>query len=148
MKKTIWIIAASLLSLSALAQDDYYSHLYRGKMDGFGEKSRSITLYLRSHVSECTGDTIYSGMYRYDGISNWLELQIHTDEESHFIMVEYPFTGVLMLRSLEHELRGRWLSPDGSRTHDMYLFIQKMDAERREVFEDTYEELIWSNHDC
>jgi hypothetical protein len=44
--------------------------LYKGTVNG----KMPVTLFIQSVENGCGGDPFYNAMYRYDKVSNWLEL--------------------------------------------------------------------------
>ncbi len=143
MKHYSIILLLLVMSKVIMAQEQKYE-LYRGHIND----EIPITLYLRSTQGQCSGATLYSGMYRYDSQSKWLEVEITTNGKSEFVMVEDNFTGVLILKNGKDGLRGKWISPDMKR--QMNVLLQKRDLEKKErqKLEAEYDDLIWQNHDC
>jgi hypothetical protein len=101
----------TLSGLFAVMQAQTKSFLYTGTVDG----KMQVTLYLQEEENGCGGDPFYSGVYRYDKVSNWLQLNISKNDKNQYAMVEYGFTGLMIVRKEGAVMTGVWISPDGKR---------------------------------
>ena len=115
--------------------------VYAGTMDG----NMPITIYLQPEEHPCSMDTIYEGMYLYDGKSKWIQLNITKNEQNQFVLVEYGFTGVMVLSKKGKELNGIWISPNGKRQLKVTFKKTKIPTKR---FEDKFEKVNYENYDC
>ena len=120
------------------------SYLYKGTVDG----KLPITMYLKSEDNGCTPKLQYEGMYKYDKVSNWLQLEVTTNDKGQFILTEYDFTGVLILQKTAEGFNGIWISPDTKRQLKVVLKKEKLSEKDKEQYEDKYEKLNHSNYDC
>lgn len=145
MKTTPWLVLALIAGAGvpppALCANA--DHVYRGTL---GE--RSIELYLAEREQPCNGAPMYHGMYRYDGNTGWLQLQITANAKRQFVMVENGLSGVLMLKEAGRELSGDWTSPDHTRRWPVKLRRQPVDAKGIEAMEDAHEKVNHRNNDC
>lgn len=145
MKTTPWLalalIAGAGVPLPAPCANA--DHVYRGTL---GE--RSIELYLAEREQPCNGEPMYHGMYRYDGNTGWLQLQITANAKRQFVMVENGLSGVLMLKEAGRELSGDWMSPDHARRWPVKLRRQPVDSKGIEAMEDAHEKVNHQNNDC
>lgn len=134
-------IATLICILSVKAQT---TELYTGTLN----ENIPITLYLIAEENACTTDTMYRGMYQYDGKSKWIQLDITTDKKTRFVLVEYNFTGVLILEKSNAELNGIWISPDYKKQLEVKLHKTEIPKKRKETLENDYEEVNYENYDC
>ncbi|WP_326983361.1 hypothetical protein VUJ46_02090 [Chryseobacterium sp. MYb264] len=100
MKIKTLLIAAALFCFSKISAQEIKKHLFKGTIDQF-----PVTLYLVEEVSGCP-TTNYSGMYKYDKVSNWLYLDISDDEENRLVMVEGGITGIISVKKVGETLKG------------------------------------------
>lgn len=128
------------LSTSAWAES-LSGQLYKGYV---GDKP--VTLYLKTEDA-CGLGPASSGMYRYDGKSEWLELEI-TRSDSQFAMVEDGFTGLLMVTRDGKQLNGMWISPDRKRQWPVRLLEAPLSKEDVDTYGNRLEKLNYGNHDC
>ena len=144
MTKTIITTFLLLTTLFTSNAQEIKTELYEGKMDG----KTPITLYLQSYENGCTADPIYDGMYKYNGKIEWLQVNITTNNNTQFVLVEYGFTGVLFLNKEGDKFEGTWISPDTKR--QLKVTFRKVDIskENMKVLEDTFEEVNYINYDC
>jgi hypothetical protein len=144
MKKTIVLFSLFMVGcLATIAQNKNYI-LYKGTMDG----KLPITMYVTSADNECNADLLWRGMYKYDKLSKWLQLDITTNESNQFSMVEYRFTGAFILQKTPSGISGIWISPDGKRQLKVNLKEIPMKAAEREKYDDLLEKLNYENNDC
>ncbi len=141
--KITLLICTLLMSLSIKAQS-VISYLYKGKMDDKME----VTLYLQEYGDPCNGKPLYRGMYKYDGVSKWLALEISTDDQGNFIMTERPYTGTMLLKKKMDKYIGTWLKPDGTKRLKVEWRQQYLSSDEMERYEKDYEELIYFLDDC
>ncbi len=143
-QKLSLLIGIVLLSLCGTAQSDPGGYLYRGQMDG----KLNVTMYLHEGTNECNGNKIYSGMYKYDGVSKWLLLEIRVDSSENYIMIERPYTGTMQLKKKLNQLIGVWLSPDGQRRLKVQWRQQPLSTELENEYSDQYEKRYYEINDC
>lgn len=144
MKRKILITILILTAFVKLQAQELESEVYTGFMND----KMSITLYLQPQENECNGEIYYDGMYQYDGVSNWLQLNITENDKMQFVMVEHKFTGVLILQKAKYSLTGIWISPDSKKQYKVELHQAAMPTKEVESFDDTFEELNYENNDC
>ncbi|MDQ1163137.1 hypothetical protein QE422_003505 [Chryseobacterium sp. SORGH_AS 447] len=135
-------IALSGISVSFKAQTK--SFLYQGTVDS----KMPVTLYLQEEENGCGADPFYNGIYRYDQISNWLQLSISGNGKNQYAMVEYGFTGLMILRKEGNLMKGIWISPDGKRQLPVILQEQKIGPKQIESYKDMLEKINYENNDC
>ena len=111
MIKKTFVTIITFLVLTQLNAQSFKPEVFEGLMND----KMPITLFLKSQQHDCTPDIMYSGMYKYNGISNWLQLDITTDKKMQFVLVEYGFTGVLVLTKTTDGFTGIWISPNSKR---------------------------------
>jgi hypothetical protein len=92
MFRRILFIIAFAMSFSLHAQNT--PTLYKGTVNG----KMPVTLFIQSVENGCGGDPFYNAMYRYDKVSNWLELSVTEGAKQQFAMVEEGFTGLMILK--------------------------------------------------
>lgn len=141
MKKIFLLIF--LLSIFSLNAQNVKTYLYKGVVD-----SRPVTLFVTSSYNECIADLSYMGMYKYDKISNWLQLDITTNGKNHFIMVEYGFSGVMILKKDKNSFSGIWISPDTKKQLRVELKEQVLSPKQSKELEDKLENVNYENYDC
>ncbi len=110
MKKTLLICL--LVSLTSLISARETQHML---LRGYMNENMPITLFLTLELSECSGSMEFQGMYKYDKVSKWLPLAIHTNDDMELVGVELGFTGLMILKYYEMTLSGYWYSPDNNR---------------------------------
>lgn len=120
------------------------SYLYKGSIDG----KMPVTLYMKAEENNCTAELMYTAMYRYDNRSLWLQLEVTANQKAQFSMVEYDFTGLMILKKDGNVLSGTWISPDGKRQLKVSLKRTGMSDQEKETYEKKLEEVNYSNHDC
>jgi hypothetical protein len=138
------IIVVFLLIQSGISHAQKESaKLYRGTLD-----KMQVTLYLKTMANECGGYDIYMAMYKYDKKSEWLQLDIHSNEKSDWCMTEIGFTGVMILKSGNKVMNGIWISPDGKKQLKVSLIQQPLSETERKKMEDKLEQVNYENFDC
>ena len=125
------------------AQEETKVYLYKGNIDG----NKPVTLYLRQEISGCPTIS-YSGIYKYNHVSNWLFLEISDDGKNQFVMVESGITGVLMMMIIGNTLQGKWISPDAKKQLNVFLKEIPMTAKETQSYENQYEQLNYELNDC
>ena len=145
---TAALLAATLLPRAASAGDQTSVLQYTGRV---GE--RAVTMYLKDEPAPCGGTArLITAAYRYDGVSQWLELRVSNDERGHLAMVESGLaagvSGALMLVRDGSVLKGKWISPDGERLLPARFDQAPTSAKKREEIEDTLEKVHYENDDC
>jgi hypothetical protein len=120
------------------------SYLFKGKVDG----KMLITMYLKSEENACTGDINYQGMYKYNNISNWLQLSISHNSKDQFIFTEYGFTGVLILQKTTDGFKGIWISPDTKRQLKVELKKESLTEKDKQLYEEKFDKVNYENYDC
>ncbi|WP_057970534.1 hypothetical protein [Lysobacter antibioticus] len=142
-------LALALLSWTGLAcAGESIATRYTGHVG-----KRAATLYLVDQESGCGGgQRLLTGMYRYDGVSQWLSVQATRDEAGHLALVENGrvtgVTGAMMLNGRGGALKGRWISPDGERLLPVELHEAALSKAEREKLDDQLERLAHENDDC
>lgn len=141
-------LSAALAATAALAQDDTRLTLYTGRV---GE--RAVTMYLKDEPAPCGGDLrLITAIYRYDGVSKWLELDANSDRKGRLALVESnPGSGVsgaMMLVRDGDGLKGKWISPDGERVLPARFQPAPAPAKKRREMEETLEKVHYDNNDC
>ncbi|WP_123845288.1 hypothetical protein [Chitinophaga lutea] len=144
----LWIILTCLLaSLQAHAQEGGTPYLYKGTVDG----KLPVTMFLHAVPSECSGEMIYQGIYRYDKTAepdNWLLLNIDHNGKNQFVMVETGFSGVLVLRKVGDTLTGIWLHPDGQKQMKVELKKKPVTEGQAEKYMNELDAANERDHDC
>ena len=143
MTRTI-LLLITLSGLFAVMRAQTKSFLYTGTIDG----KMQVTLYLQEEENGCGGDPFYSGIYRYDKVSNWLQLSISKNNKNQYAMVEDGFTGLMIVRKEGTGLKGLWISPDGKRQLPVILNNQAIHPKQAESYRETLEKINYENHDC
>ena len=141
MKKIYLNLFLILFGQCVFAQE-VKTYLYKGTID-----KMPVTLYLIENISGCPSTT-YEGMYKYDKISNWLQLEISDDEDKKLVMVENRITGILSLKKQNNSLNGYWISPDGNKKLNVQLKEVPLTNKIKEELEDKFEKVNYENHDC
>lgn len=144
MKKILITSIIILTALIKLNAQELQSEIYTG----FLNEKMPITLYLQPNENECNGTVYYEGMYKYDGVSNWLQLNITKNAKMQFVMVEHHFTGVLILQKSKHSFTGIWISSDSKQQYKTELNLVTVHTKEMESFDDTFEEVNYENNDC
>jgi len=132
-----------LLFVFGLNAQDLGSEVYKGKL---GDKM--ITLFIQSQEHPCNSDILYSGMYKYDSSNKWIQLNISTNDKDQFILVEYDFTGVLILGKSSSEFKGSWISPDAERQLKVKVEKEKISEGKMEFYLNKFEKVNYENNDC
>ena len=107
-----------------------------------------ITMYLKSEDNGCTTKLIYQGMYKYNNVSNWLQLDITQNDKDQYIFVEYGFSGVLILQKTKDGFNGIWISPDAKKQLKVELRKEILNGKDKEVYEKKLEKVNYENNDC
>ena len=141
--RTICIVLFLTIFLPAFGQNSV-SYCYKGKMDG----KMPITMFIKSQDNGCTADLVYQGMYKYDGVSNWLQLEISQNKSGQFIFVEYHFSGVMILKKTPDGFSGLWISPDTKKQLKVELHKENLNEKDRMNLEDKFEKVNYENNDC
>lgn len=87
MKKTVlfFILCFSFLSNLQAQSEAPVSNLYKGTIDG----KFPITLYIKTQESPCTGELMFTSMYRYNKSNDWIQLRVTQNaKENEFVLVE------------------------------------------------------------
>ena len=142
MNRLLFLFAFLLLPLAMRAQM-VESAAFKGTIGTF-----PITLYFQAQTNECTADTAYYGMYKYDGKSEWLHLNMDANTKKQFVLVEHGFTGVLMVTRRGDVLEGTWYSPDRKKTLPVKLRKQGQTPGELKKMEDVFEKLSHDLFDC
>ena len=142
LKQILSVIIFSLSFIFAKAQNN--STLYKGTVDG----KMPVTLFLQSVENGCGGDSFYNAMYRYEKVSNWLELNVTEGAKQQFAMVEHGFTGLMILKKEGDAMNGIWISPDNKRQLPVQLKKEPISKKDREGYEEKMEKVSYENHDC
>ena len=144
--KTKLIITVTLLMFSILsqAQDSFRFFYAEGLMDG----KMKVTMVGTSEISSCTAETLYMIMYKYDNTSKWLLLDVDYDDKSNFSMVEYGFTGLMILKETPKNFNGIWISPDQKRQLKVNFEKKKVSEAQQERLIQILEDLNYSYNDC
>lgn len=120
------------------------SFLYKGTVDN----KMPITLYMQAEENGCGADPYYSAIYRYEKVSNWLQLDISTNDKNQYAMVEYGFTGLMILKKEGNTLKGTWISPDGKRQLQVILKQENLTPKQIENYKNILDKVNYENHDC
>lgn len=122
------------------------SMLYKGTIDG----KTAITFYAKEEENPCTADLMYTSMYRYDKSGSWIQLDITQNKksENQFVLVEYGFSGVMILKKEGTNFNGIWISPDGKRQLKVNLKEVRMTKKETETYADKMEKVNYENNDC
>lgn len=139
-----FLVIMAVSGLFAALQAQTKSFLYKGTVD----RKMPVTLYLQQEENGCGGDPSYSGIYRYDNVSTWLQLSISKNDKNQYAMVEYGFTGLMIVRKEGSVITGVWISPDGKRQLPVMLKEQAISPKQAESYKDTLEKINYENHDC
>lgn len=144
--KTKLIITVTVLMFSILshAQDSFRFFYAEGLMDG----KMKVTMVGTSNVWDCTAETYYTVMYKYDNVSNWLLLDVDHDGKNNFSMVEYGFTGLMILKETPKNFNGIWISPDQKRQLKVNFEKKKVSEAQQERLIQILEDLNYSYNDC
>lgn len=142
LKQILSVIIFSLSFIFAKAQNN--STLYKGTVDG----KMPVTLFLQSVENGCGGDPFYNAMYRYEKVSNWLELNVTEGAKQQFAMVEQGFTGLMILKKEGDTMNGIWISPDNKRQLPVQLKKVSISKKDRDDYEEKMEKVSYENHDC
>lgn len=148
MKKVLFfiVICFSILNQLAAQSQTPASNLYKGTLDG----KTPITIYIKTEENPCTADLMYTSMYRYNKSKKWIQLDItqNKKKENEFVMVEYGFSGVLILQKTGNSFSGLWISPDTKKQLKVDLKEATMNKKELENYEKTMEKVNYENHDC
>jgi len=144
MKKIITVLLFSFFIIHTAKAQQAKTYFYKGTVDG----KMPITLYLKAEENACTPDLNYTGMYQYDKVSNWLQVNITQNEKKQFVMVEYGFTGVLILSQTPTSFEGLWISPDAKRQLKVKFKKVPLTSKEIKTYENKMEQLNYENNDC
>lgn len=142
LRKFLLILAFTTYFTSLQAQNT--STLYKGTVNG----KMQVTLFLQSVENGCGGDPYYNGMYRYEKVSNWLQLNVTEGIKQQFAMVEEGFTGLMILKKEGDMMNGTWISPDNKKQIPVQLKKVTISKKEMQTYEDKMEKLNYENHDC
>lgn len=141
-RKVLFILTFIMSCVALQAQNS--SSLYKGTVNG----KMPVTLFLQSVENGCGGDPFYNAMYRYEKVSNWLELNVTEGAKGQFAMVEEGFTGLMILKKEGETMSGTWISPDGKKQIPVQLTKVNIGKKDMESYEKKMEQLNYENHDC
>lgn len=142
LKQILLILAITISSISLHAQNN--PTLYKGTVNG----KMPVTLFIEAIENGCGGDPYYNAMYRYEKVSNWLQLNVTEGAKQQFAMVEESFTGVMILKKNGDMMNGTWISPDGKKQIPVELKKVTISKKEMESYQDRMEKLNYENHDC
>ena len=140
--KNILVFLLLFIGGAVKAQETTF-HLYKGTVDGL-----PVTLFLKAEYNGCTADAFYQGMYQYDKKSTWLQVYPTRNDKNQFVMVEYGFSGVMILQKTGKNFTGTWISPDTKRQLKVVLKEMPLNKADKEKHEKKLEEVNYENHDC
>lgn len=143
MFKQLLLILVVTMS-STLMQAQNTSALYKGTVNG----NMPVTLFIQSVENGCGGDPYYTAMYRYDKVSNWLQLNVTEGIKQQFALVEEGFTGLMILKKEGDMMNGTWISPDSKKQIPVQLKKVTISKKEMGTYEDKMEKLNYENHDC
>ncbi len=142
MKMKIAAFAIALFSFGKISAQEIKKHLFKGTIDKF-----PVTMYLVEEISGCP-TTHYTGMYKYDNVSNWLYLEISDDEENRLVMVEGGITGIISVKKIGETLKGFWISPDGNKKLNVNLKKVPTNSKTIKPYEEKYDNVNYEMNDC
>lgn len=142
MRLKITTILLFLFSFGSIHAQEIKKHLYKGTIDKY-----PVTLYLVEEISGCP-TTSYTGMYKYDNVSNWLYLDISDDEKSRLVMVEGGITGIISVKKINDTLKGYWISPDGNKKLNISLKEIPTNSKTLKPYEEKYDQVNYEMNDC
>ena len=118
--------------------------LYEGTID----EKHKITMFL-SVEDPCGGNPYVIGMYQYNDQEEWIELTIaYNEEEGRYCMMEYLFTGVMILKKTDSIMEGIWISPDAKKQLPVKLQKKTLSRLQKELYSEIMEELNYLHNDC
>lgn len=133
-----------MFSILSQAQDSFRFFYAEGLMDG----KMKVTMVGTSEISSCTAETLYMIMYKYDNTSKWLLLDVDYDDKSNFSMVEYGFTGLMILKETPKNFNGIWISPDQKKQLKVNFEKKKVSTAQQEKLIQILDELNYTNNEC
>jgi hypothetical protein len=139
-----FLLFIALLSSFIIIKSQTKSFLYKGIVDS----KMPITLYIQSEENGCGADPFFGAVYKYDKVSNWLQLDISKNDKEQYAMVEYGFTGLMILKKDGNTLKGTWISPDGKRQLPVILKQENLTPKQTESYKNILEKVNYENHDC
>ncbi|MGU3373632.1 hypothetical protein [Chryseobacterium sp. M5A1_1a] len=142
LKQILLILTITLFSVSLYAQNN--STIYKGTVNG----KMPVTLFIQTVENGCGGDPYYNAMYRYEKVSNWLQLNVTEGVKQQLAMVEEGFTGLMILKKEGDMMNGTWISPDGKKQIPVELKKVTVSKKEMESYQDRMEKLNYENHDC
>ena len=120
------------------------STLYKGTVNG----KMAITLFFQSVDSDCGSGVYYNAMYKYDNVSNWLELNVTEGTQKQFAMVEERFTGLMIIKKEGDMMNGTWIGPEGKKQLPVQLKKVTVSSKEMEKYRSKMEQINYENHDC
>lgn len=148
MKKTFILTAFAILfcAWKATAQEGRTPQLYEGSIDG----KLPITLYLVSVARDCGGDPYYQCIYRYNKNKDnaWLSLNVEYNQKNQFILVEYRFSGVMILQKNAEGFSGIWIHPNGTTQKKVVLKKTHLPEADIKKYEDYMDKAFYNTDDC
>jgi len=142
MKFKITAILLMLFSFGKISAQEIKKYLYKGTIDKY-----PVTLYLIEEISGCP-TTHYTGMYKYDNVSNWLYLEISDDEENRLVMVEGGITGIISVKKTGTALQGYWISPSGNKKLNVNIKEVPTNAKTLQSYDEKYDQVNYEMNDC
>ncbi|WP_374175142.1 hypothetical protein [Flavobacterium tructae] len=146
MKKILLPFLFSLLFLNFTKAQSSKNTLYKGTIDG----KTNVTFYIKAEENPCTADLMYTSIYRYDKSGGWIQLNItqNTKNENQFALVEYGFSGMMILTKEGANFSGLWISPDTKKQLKVVLKEASMSKKDIESYEKKLEKVNYENNDC
>lgn len=136
------LLAILLLFFGTISAQDTKTYVYKGTVE-----KMPVTLFLIKETTGC-GSIFYRGMYRYDKVSNWLQVEISDDEENRLVMVETGITGILSVQKNRDTLSGFWISPNGTRKLNVQLQEVPATNATKDQYQNKFDELNYENNAC
>ena len=141
MKQLLTILA--LFSFFVCHAEPIKFEFYKGTVG-----KNEVVLYLGKGEG-CGGDDYYyTSMYSYDNGKNWLLLEVTHNKKGFYNMVEWNFTGALMLTETAQVLNGIWYSPDRKKSLDVKLNKQTVSDKKLNELYGIWEKLNYERNDC
>ena len=143
--QNLMLIFVFLFSTLIAAQNNNLKTIYaEGLMDG----KMKVTMFGYTYINECTGEKNYMMMYKYDDLSNWLLLDVTSDEKNNLSLVEYYFTGLMILNETSKGFHGIWISPDAKRQLKVNFEKKKITETKKQELSEKLDNLNYEYNDC
>ncbi|WCM43250.1 hypothetical protein MG290_06215 [Flavobacterium sp. CBA20B-1] len=145
MKKILLLFGLFVANFS-FGQEIISQELYEGTVSN----DLKVSFYLKIEEDGCPR-TVVSAIYKYQNNKqdNWILLETtFSEQKQQYTFVEHYNTGLMLLKRIDNQLKGIWISPDGKKQLPVHLKKVKTTKTEIEKLEDALEKEHYKAYDC